>query len=222
MENFMLSVGYIGCDIFDVILYIARTLTKLNYKVLIVDFSETGSLMRTIKHGMELDSQKEIINYRDINYTRKMPSAEELKVYETGVVFIVYGFKEISYRLEFTRINIAVNTFPSVIDNINRLAQSNWIAESHHLLIRDLMSLGDVDWVCRDINYPFNNSDVRYLYFEECDYMNAVNCQATQVVRFTKISTQMKRYMIEQIHNLLPYLSQKSIKKAIEAARKGG
>lgn len=219
----MICIGYAGYEAFDVILYIARTITKLKYRVLIVDLSNTGALNRTIKHGMDLDSKKDIIYYRDINYTRKVPSEGELEMFREGVVIVVYGSNYvIGFPIQCNTINIVVNTFPHVIKGIDLLLQN--IAkneDSIRLLIRDVVTVDDVDQVKNNMKLPDRLDDISYLYLDLFDYTNAVNCQNRQLVKFTRISAKMIKYITNQIHAMFPQIRPAKIRKAVVMARRG-
>ena len=80
----MICMGYAGLEAYDLILYIGRVYTKLGQRVLIVDLSSSEALKNSIKHGMGLDSFIDIINYRDINYVRRIPTEEELVDFQNG------------------------------------------------------------------------------------------------------------------------------------------
>lgn len=219
----MLSIGYVGCEAFDLVLYIGRTLTKLNYRVLIIDLSDTGSLLHTIKHGMGLDSKEDIINYRDINYTRKIPSTDELTMFQGGVIFMVYGYHYMeNLPFECSMVNVVTNTYPHVINKVNEFVkQSTLKIKNCKLLIRDIVTLDDVDRVKKAISFPYDNLDINYLYLEMNDYESSVECQMSQIVRFTKISSRMEKYIIGQIRNMFPQLKFTKIKRALVAARRG-
>ena len=84
----MVCVGFVGVEAFDIILYIGKTITVLDYRVLIVDLSKTGAMTRAIYHGMDMDSADDIIHYRNINYIRRVPKDNELNDYRDGVVLL--------------------------------------------------------------------------------------------------------------------------------------
>ena len=219
----MICVGYVGCEAFDIVLYIGRTLTKLNYRVLVVDLSNTGALNRTIKHGMGLDSKKDIVNYRDINYTRKIPSNEELVAFKDGVVFVVFASNyEVGFPVPIVKMNIVVNTYPNIIEDIDLLTKKISKNEnSHRLLVRDIITLDDVERVKNEMELTVKLEKVSYLYLDIVDYENAVNCQLSQVVKFVRISKRMKKYITEQIRSLFPKIKLIKIKKAIRMAKRG-
>lgn len=223
MEVKMVCVGYAGCEAFDVILYIGRVLTKLKLRVLIVDFSETRALTKAIKHGMNLDSRKEIINYRDINYTRKIPSKEELELFKYGVVLVYYGMNDMNkFPVLCKKMNIVVNTLSNIIEDVNTLLKNSiCYAESFNLLIRDIVTIDDVEKVRRKMEPSANFQKMFHLYYEVSDYECAVICQQTQIARFTKITKSMEKSIIMQLHDIIPQINERKIKKAVTAAKKG-
>lgn len=219
----MVCISYVGEEAYDVILYMGRTLTKLNYRVLIIDLSGTKALCKAVKHGMELDSNQDIVNYRDINYTQRFPSMEELASYISGVIFVSYGN---NYRsdviLPYDEINIVINPFPHTIEKINLLMDSVMcVGVNINLFIRNIVSIDDIDRVKGAVSFPFQYHKGDYLYLEASDYECAMNCQITQIVKFTNISSHMKKHIIRHIHRLFPDLRESRIKKALNTAGRG-
>ncbi len=219
----MVCVGYVGCEIYDLVLYMSRILTKLNFKVLIVDLSDSSALLNSIKHGMELDSGKEIINYRSINYIRKIPSKDDMDIFDHGVVFVVHGNKLMNTsQFEYKSLNVVVDIFPHRIEAVSKsLLASKWALNEINVLIRDIITEEDVQRGMEQIKCPMKPGRISYLYHDINDYECAIECQTSQIVRFTKISKGAKRYMIEQIHEMLPQLSVKRIKRAMVLAKRG-
>ena len=219
----MICIGYIGVEAYDIILYVGKTITLLNYPVLIVDFSDTDALANTIYHGMELDSREHIVQYRNLNYTRKVPNPKELKEYDDGVIFVVYGFNNIeNYPIHMDFLNIVVNPFPHNTFRVNT-ALSNVSTENINIrvLVRDIVTIDDFDRVRASIISVLSPSRTMYLYYDIKDYENALTCQISQVVRFRKISSRMKRIIMTEIGDILPSIKPSIIRKAVGLARKG-
>lgn len=216
-------VGYAGCEAFDVVLYIGRTLTKLNRRVLIIDVSGSDALCCAIKHGMDLDSTEDIVNYRDINYIRKLPSEQDLEPFKDGVVFVVYGKNYIEdFQLTCNNFTVVVNTFPHEINQVSGLLQKLLRYENNvRLLIRDIISEEDADRVKEQLSALSTTAEYDYLYMDIEDYENAIRCQVTQIVRFTKITSQMEKYIMEQVQLICSDIKPNKIKKAFKLARKG-
>ncbi len=217
----MICIGFAGCEAFDIILYMSRTLIKLNYRILVIDISETGALTKAIYHGMDLDSRQEIVNYRNINYLRRMPSEEELSSFVEGVIMIDFGiqsFPDLSLPCNF--LYTTTNTFPYIIDNINTLMlNSEWKTEKQRLIIRDMITPDDIDRVASKIRFHYDA--IESLYLDIDDYYCAVNCQEIQLIRFMKLSSGMKTFIISQLHDIFPQIKIKRIKNAFALAGKG-
>jgi hypothetical protein len=172
---------------------------------------------------MDLDSRDDIVHYRNLNYTRKIPNENELKDFDDGVIFIVYGFEYIErYPIRLDILNIVVNSFPH---NIYRVGRALLNASSEHteikVIVRDAITIDDVDRVRDSIASEINPVRTMYLYYDINDYVNALKCQISQVVRFRKISSGMKNIVMTEIVNILPGIKPSIIRKAVCKARKG-
>lgn len=219
----MVCAGYLGCEAYDLILYICRTLTKLKLRVLIIDLSPSAALQKSVKHGMGLDSTREIINYRDINYTRRMPGKEELEAYTEGAVFLYYGSSYMDQKQpECDFMNIITGIFPHQIEEVNQMLRKLPArAVKLKVLIRDMITFEDTGRVIESLELPVSPERISSIYLDMNDYESAVDCQISQLVRFTRISKQTKKYITEQIHDMFPYLTGKRIMKAMALARRG-
>jgi len=197
----MVCVGYAGTEAFDMVLYIGHTLTRLKYPVLIVDLSDSGALKNAIYHGMDIDSRKEIVHYRNLNYIRRLPDEFELKEFEDGVVFVNFGFNYRdtgSIRLDY--LNIVVNAFSHITEKVNDLLKDSLPDNLNlRLLVRDIISLDDLERVKNSLKFSKKPDSVNYLYLDYKDYENAVKCQWLQTVRFRKVSYRMKKVIAGEI-----------------------
>lgn len=212
----MVCVGFIGIEVFDIVLYIGHALAKLKYPVLIVDLSDSGALKNSIYHGMDIDSRKEIVHYRNLNYIRRIPDEKELKEFEEGVVFIVYGFNYTYIRsVRHDYINIVANQYTHILDKINNLI-GTLPPESQdlRLLVRDILSPDDLEKVKNSITFAQNLNCINYLYMDFNDYENAIKCQRTQTVKYSKVSGRMKKIILGEIDFITSLLNQPRLQVA--------
>lgn len=219
----MICIGYAGCEAFDLILYTGRILSKLNYKVLIIDLSNSGALQTSINHGMELDSSKDIVSYRDISYLRRVPTGMEMEEFQAGVIFVDFGMNYVTdFPIELHQMNLVVNTFPHMIEAVKELLKEviSYTGKCS-LLIRDARTIDDIDFVVDTMKLPDKFYRISYLYHDISDYESAVDCQISKVIRFTKISSRMKKCIIQQIKDMFPQLKSDRISKAMIAAKWG-
>lgn len=219
----MVCIGYAGVEAFDIILYIGKTLTVLNYPVLIIDLSNTEALAKTIYHGMEINSSTDLIHYRNLNYIRKVPDENELSNFGNGVVFVVYGLNYIekeTIRLDY--LNIVVDPFPNNIDKVNRfLCNVPTNNNKVRILVRGIINIDDFERVKTSITSRQSPVSTTYIYYDMNDYENALKCQLYQNVRFKRISSGMKKVIMSELIDLLPSIKPSRIKKAVCLARKG-
>ena len=205
------------------ILYLSRTLSKLNLRVLIIDQSDTTALYLSMNHGMGLDSEKEIIHYRGVYYTRKKPNQEEMSAFQEGVVVMTFG---LGYRGEMPflcdEFNVVTNTFPHMAARMNELVSVNGIrAKKIRILVRDITSIDDLERVKGELTFPYEKQKEDYLDYNVTDRENAIACQVNQVVQFTRISGRMKKYILGHIQDMFPEIPYGNIKNAYRNARKG-
>ena len=219
----MIGVGFVGIEAFDIILYIARTLSALDKQVLIIDLSETDVMTRAIYHGMDMDSAYDIIHYCDINYVRRLPQETELNDYKNGVVFVVYGFNYLEKPpIKIDVMYIISDSFPSNIVKINKfiftIATDN---ANLRLIMRDIVTIEDFERVKRSLLHSWNHDNSGYLYYDIYDYENALKCQISQDIKYRRISSRMKKTIINELGNIVSNIKPSSIRRAFYSAGKG-
>lgn len=219
----MVCVGYLGIEAFDIILYIGQTLNKLKYPVLIIDLSNSGAIKKSIYHGMDIDSANDMVHYRNINYISRIPHKKELDEFIEGMVLVVFGFNYTDIEsIPLDCLNIVVDSFPNNLDKVNHLLQDIPTDSLRiRILIRDIISIDDLDRIKNSINLPNKPVNIDYLYFNITDYENALQCQLTQVVRFRRISNRMKKIIISEVKDIIPNIKQSKIRRAAFFAGKG-
>lgn len=218
----MICVGFAGCEAFDIVIYFSRTLVRLNYPVLIIDISDSEALKKAIYHGMDLDSSKDIISYRNIHYLRRCPQEAELLPYQKGIVLINYGFcplKELPLTCD--SIYVVMNTYPHIIDKIKSLlSNSEWKTDQFILLVREIITPDDIDRVSSKVKLPYDARKY-HLFLDHNDHFCSINCQTQQSFRFITLSSCMKKFIIRSIHDIIPQIKIKKIKKAFTSAGRG-
>jgi len=217
----MTSVVFAGMEAFDIVLYISGTAVVLGRRIMIIDLSDTGAIAKVIHQGMGMDSSKDIVHYRGIDYMQRIPRNEELEEFEEGVVFTVCGFNfpdSLPFRTDI--LNIVTDSMPSCMDRITGLICLKTADDSivDNIIVRDVITEDDYERVIRSLN---GKSNYMYLYHDASDYENALRCQLKQTVRFDKISAAMKRVVIKLTGDIFPDIKPSVIRKAFMRARKG-
>lgn len=216
-------VAYAGVDNFDNIFYLSRILLKLDKKVLIVDHSESGSLIHSIPKPKGVNVDETIISYRQMDFTTMMIHRELVADYDD--VFIYYGFNKPLKDLIICNRMVWVTDlyryhyedsecFPYYEDAISK--------PMRYLLVKDAVELKITPEMIAErmeISYPAQNISV--LYINEKDYYNSLICHYNGDYRFTDISKQRRKYLLKEIKSLYPQLKDKLHRDAYRRARKG-
>jgi len=212
----MVCVGFLGTEAFDIILYIGHSLSKLKYPVLIVDLSDTGALKNAIYHGMDIDSMKDIVHYRNLNYIRRVPGWYDLKEYEDGAVFISFGYNYRNIRpLKLDYMNIIVNPFTHVLDKIAGMMKETIFNDINiKMIVRDIISPDDLETVKSSMIRVSRPESISYLYLDFNDYENALRCQKLQTVNLRKVSKRMKQLVTDEVKYITSKLSTKEVHMA--------
>ncbi len=112
-----------------------------------------------------------------------------LKILMRGVVFVVFGFNYINtHPIKLDIINIVADPFPNHINKINVLIKDIPLDKQLRLIIRDIITLDDLERTKNSLIFSNKPVPVKYLYLDIADYENAIQCQRIQIVRFKRIS----------------------------------
>lgn len=220
MEN-KIKIAFFGIDNFDYILYLTRILHRLEKKVLIIDRSETGSLERVMPAPVGVDPANEIITYRKVDFTKSDLPKDRLDEYD--VVLTQYGFKDPGDELlMYDRLMIVTDLY---LSNVNRINDTPFKLRDDAeccLLVRNVVDTKITPYAIAEkiaLDIPADNK--LFLYFEYQDHANAIICQSNQVPRFTKISRQLRRMLVDDVMSIYPNIPKKACIKACKKAKKG-
>jgi len=212
-------VAFVGIESFDNIQYMARILSNLGKKVLVIDYSETEALTWSVPQIDFIDIKKDIINYRHVDYTNQNITDDMLKVYDD--VFVAFGFNIIEeVILSCNKINYVTDLYINNIEKLNRI--NDYKTERKYLLIRNVLGIKiSPESVALQIekNIPSENTSI--LPFSENDQINGLISQYNQTIRFTNISRPFRELLYRQIHELYPAITKDKLNEAYKRARKG-
>lgn len=214
-------VAYVGCDCFDIILYLSSILQKLGKRVLIIDYSESGSLRYSIPSPKGLEVSRDIITYRKVDYTSKEFNIAEAGEYDD--ILIAFGFKA---PPDVSACNHIVYVSDLFTFNQERLAEfcRGVIASENtgkSLLIRNVVYNRMSGIISEGLAEQFDNIVRSYHYYDERDYENSLNCNLNGTVRFSGISKCLRTYLKCEIISLYPNIGKKTLCKAVKKAEKG-
>lgn len=214
-------VAYIGYNSFDIILYLSRVLQKAGRRVLIVDYSEAEALTYSIPQIDGIDTNKDIMTYRRVDFTRMIIIEETAKIYDD--ILIDFGFSRPIINLSLiTKVVYVSNMFRY---NLNRLCNIKYYDElqiSKELLIREATDLKiPIESMTEIIDKQITMQGISLLYLDEKDYENSLVCHYNQTFCFTRISGMLRGYLLKTASDLCGNVSDKQILTAYAKARKG-
>lgn len=214
-------VTYIGLNSFDLILYQACTLTKLQMKVLIIeDNDKSQQCPFSSMLPMGLEERKDIITYRRIDFALFLPGVELLDNYD--VVFISAGFSKCPYEFTSSREIYVTDLFLHHMEVIKRMMGES-IGTSRSMVIRNnVFSDLNLNILCTDMEGLVDQTEIVVIDMNENDQFNALFCQHSQSFRFKHLSSNMKKYLLKEIQKLCPQADKRVIESAYKVASRGG
>lgn len=211
-------VAFVGIESFDNIQYMARILSILGKKVLVIDYSETEALTRSVPELDFIDIKKDIINYRNVDYTKLDMTEALLKVYDD--IIVAFGFNIIDEEIMLcNKIIYVTDLYINNIEKLNRI--SDYKAEKKYLLIRNVMGIKiSPESVALKIDKNISPENTLILPFSENDQINGLINQYNQTIDLTNISRPFKKLLYKQIHELYPNITKDKLRVAYKKARK--
>lgn len=230
----MKKVGFIGAyDKIDLILYLAKILTLLNQKVLVMDATinqKARYVVPTITPVM-----KYITDFEDIDVAVGFSNIEDIKNYlgipqtqdmEYDIILIdtdnAQSFRK--FELETAKKNYFVTSFDNyslkkgleILNGVQNIANLTKVLFSKEMLKEEddylnYLSLGyKIIWNEYRIYFPIENGDLSVIYEN----------QRISKIRFRKLSVQYKDGLTYLAEEILENVSESNIRKAIKTVEK--
>ncbi|NLP34431.1 MAG: hypothetical protein GX359_04450 [Clostridiales bacterium] len=216
-------VAYIGIDNFDNILYLARILSKLGKKVLVIDNSDSMSVLYSIPQPKGMNSLEEIITYRQVDFTRQEINQEMKEEYDDILIF--YGFLEKEKDIsECNRIVFVTDQYRYNYSRIPDMTceKGDQCQIEQDLLIKDVAPMKITpEIIVERIGIPIRKENVSVLYHDERDYTNSLVCHYNGSFGLKGISKQRKAYLLEEVKKLHPDIDIHLSRTAFRRMRKG-
>ncbi len=231
----MKKIGFIGAyDKTDLILYVAKILTVLKKKVLVID-STMNQKARYVVPAIN-PTMKYVTDFEDIDIAVGFSSIEDIKNYlgiaeeqelEYDIVLVdtdnLQGFK--NFELEQAKKNYFVTSFDNyslkkgleVLNGLQDVVSLTKVLFSREMLKEEddylnFLSLGyKVVWNEYRIYFPIENGDLSVIYEN----------QRVAKIKFKKLSIQYKDGLAYLAEEILEDVSESNVRKAIKFIEKG-
>lgn len=231
----MKKIGFIGAyDKTDLILYVAKILTVLNKKILIVDSTVNQkaryivpTINPTLKYITDFEDIDIAVGFSDIEDVRKYLGLSEEQEMEYDIILVdtdnLEGFKK--FQLETAQKNYFVTSFDNyslkkgleVLSELQDVVSLTKILFSREILKEEddylnFLSLGyKVVWNEYRIYFPIENGDLSVIYEN----------QRVAKIKFKKLSVQYKDGLACIAEEILADTSESNIRRAIKIIEKG-
>ena len=231
----MKKVGFIGAyDKIDLIMYIAKIITSLGKKVLIVDSTVNQKaryivpvINPTLKYVTDFEEIDIAVGFTDEKDIKRYLGISEEQEMEYDIMFVdtdnVDGFK--NYNLEEDQKNYFVTSFDNyslkkgleILSELKEVVSLKKILFSQEIIKEDddylnFLSLGyKVVWNEYRIYFPMENGDLSVIYEN----------QRLAKIKFKKLSVQYKDGLAYLTNEILGDVSETEVRKAIKIIERG-
>ncbi|HHV13700.1 MAG TPA: hypothetical protein GXX75_25875 [Clostridiales bacterium] len=216
-------VTYIGLDSFDLILYQACVLAKMQKKVLIIEDSKRMercpfTSMLPVPKGV--DERKEIITFRRIDFALFLPEEECLHAYDT--VFISAGYSGSPYDLDTNREVYVTDLFTCNMEAVKRIMCKSACPRRSLVIRNNVFSSVCLDLLDEEMEGMVDGVGTEVIHLNENDHFNALLCQNGESFKFKLLSAELKKYLVKELGRLCPEADKRWIHTAYRAASRGG
>jgi hypothetical protein len=215
------TMGFLGIEAYDLILYLSKLLLNLNQKVLLIDNSETGALTCCIPVPDSLNPKVSKISYRNMDFVRDRASLEYEKAYD--FILIDFGFK-LNHK-EIGNCSILYLITDEQQHNTLRIQNLKLNLEIKlpevYLIIKALINSESSDYLSDCLKDKIVNiRQYFYLYEDDTDRENMVLLQFNNEIKLKRQSGQYK-YLLEQILTEALQFNRTEVTKAYKKAKRG-
>lgn len=231
----MKKIGFIGAyDKTDLILYVAKILTTLNKKVLVIDSTVNQKaryvvpvINPTIKYVTDFEDIDIAVGFSSIEDIKKFLGVSEGQEMEYDIVLIdtdnLEGFQ--NFTLETAQKNYFVTSFDNyslkkgleVLNGLQNVVNLTKVLFSKEMLKEEddylnFLSLGyKVVWNEYRIYFPIENGDLSVIYEN----------QRVAKIKFKKLSVQYKDGLAYLAEEILGDVSESNVRRAIKIIERG-
>lgn len=214
------TIGFVGCDKYEILLYLSRILYHLNKKVLLVDFSETEALTQSIPIPDSLREDSSYMDYRGIDFIKGRnyyPCIEQKYDY----ILIDFGFNQDVLPMIPCQNLIYVTDLQ--LHNVKRIKINKESKEfSKFVIIKDVFPCKiKPDYILEELDSDFKEENIYILEQDAIDIRHKINSQYSQTFYFHKLSKSMKSFLKDIIRQIDIRLKREEIQVAYKKAERG-
>ncbi|WFR59543.1 hypothetical protein QA584_10755 [Anaerocolumna sp. AGMB13025] len=200
------TIGFLGIEAYDLILFLSKLLLNLNQKVLLIDNSDTGALTCCIPVPDSLNPKVSKVSYQKIDFVKERASSEYEKAYD--FILIDFGFK-VNHK-EIGNCSILYLITDKQQHNTLRFHNLKLIhvlkEQETYLIIKDLLNSESAAYLTDSLRDKINNiKQYFYLFEDDIDRENMVSLQYNNEVKFRRQSGQYKNLLMQILTEALQF-----------------
>ncbi|WP_312369802.1 hypothetical protein [Lachnoclostridium sp.] len=225
-------IAFVGNETSDIMLYLAITLKQQKRRVLILDEMRRETIPCFLEDGYATDQykyedvKKSIEQHREIDYLfgYKLSSFDS-SCFEK----LKEEYDDIFLRVEREYDETWVSHCKSMLflsdlqkDSVEYLKIISEIRQPDIILLRNIINCKiKPKYVLRQLRKKEKQTKIILVPYRKKDRRYQIENQYNHMVRFNKLSSKLRRGILEILYFLVPELEKKEIKKAFEVAGKG-
>ena len=220
------NISFLGLDAYDYLLYLAKLLTNMNYKVLVIDLSENGATSEALHDTSESIAtllEPSIFHCKGIDYIPQIAGWNYRGEFINSYLYhkneeYDYVMTDFGTKVGHTAIlQSAMVCFVIDMQKHNILAYNDLIQQldiTKEVVIRNIVpcKIKAQDLIA-DIIKGLNHS-LFYMELREKDLANQILLQHTRVIPMNRISKQVRGFLLEVVKKLEPEKEIKEIEQA--------
>ena len=224
MDHDCIIIGFVGIDQYDIILYLARSLSHLKKKVMLVDKADTGALTACIPCPAGMGEV--IIDYRGVYYLNsgdyKELVREGIEARDFQYVLIDYGYS--LSEEEAAGLNQIIYATDLQKHNVDRLIPlAAYQNNKKKLVIRDVVGYRyRPEYIRNELgSVEIPAEDTHIIYLDEVDTKCKLKCQNEIAFSFRKLSVPARNTVKGLLAGIIPGGNSKALATAYRKAEKG-
>lgn len=225
-------IAFVGNETSDIMLYLAITLKHQKRRVLILDETRRESIPSFLENGITTvqykfeDVKKSIEEHREIDYL----FGYKLSFFDIGCLEkLKEEYDDIFLRVQRDYDETWTSHCKSMLfltdlqeDSIEYLKIVSEIRQPDIILLRNIINCKiKPKYVLKQLRMKEKETKVILVPYRNKDRRHQIENQYNHRVRFNKLSSKLRRGILEILYFLVPELEKKEIKKAFEVAGKG-
>lgn len=172
-------IGFNGVESYDIVLYLANIIKAIGHKkILVVDLSESRATFHCVPAPMLANKEK--INHRGIDFT----------VNDNKSDYSNYNFVFIDFGKRIKENNRCDFLFSVTDLQVHNIANIELVAPYQYVIMRDVLKKKiQQSYIFESLEEQgFSKEKIYTLPFDKYDYINKLECQYNEVIKFNNLS----------------------------------